>query len=164
MARKVFFSFHFERDIWRTGQVRNSWVTHPDRQSAGYWDASIWEEAKLKGDDAIKKLIDRSLDGTSVTVVLIGAETAGRRWVRYEVEQSAKRGNGLVGIYINNLKDRFGNTDVRGNNPLDLFQFSSGKTYSYYYPSYDWVLHGGYTNLGNWIETAYRITGNPVSN
>jgi len=34
MARKVFFSFHYERDIWRASIVRNSWVTKPDREAA----------------------------------------------------------------------------------------------------------------------------------
>ena len=58
MARRVFFSFHYERDIWRANQVRNSWVTQPDRESAGFFDASLWEEAKRKGDAAIKKMID----------------------------------------------------------------------------------------------------------
>ncbi len=39
MARRVFFSFHYERDVWRAGQVRNSWVTK-DREEAGFWDAA----------------------------------------------------------------------------------------------------------------------------
>lgn len=55
MARKVFFSFHYERDVWRAGQVRNSWVTKPDRDTAGFWDSASWEEVKKKGDAAIKK-------------------------------------------------------------------------------------------------------------
>ena len=37
MARKTFFSFHFERDI-SASQVRNSWVTEKDREDAGFWD------------------------------------------------------------------------------------------------------------------------------
>ena len=62
MARRVFFSFHFERDVWRAGQVRNSWVTKADRESAGFWDAADWEEVKKKGDEAIKKWIDKQLE------------------------------------------------------------------------------------------------------
>jgi hypothetical protein len=54
MARRVFFSFHYERDIWRASQIRNSWVTKPDREYAGFWDAASWEEVKKKGDEAIK--------------------------------------------------------------------------------------------------------------
>ena len=54
MARRVFFSFDYERDVWRVGQIRNSWVTKPDREAAGFWDAAAWEEVKKKGEDAIK--------------------------------------------------------------------------------------------------------------
>ena len=38
-------------------------------------------------------------------MVLIGAETANRPWVKYEIEQSIARKNGLLGIYIHRLKD-----------------------------------------------------------
>lgn len=75
MARRAFFSFHYERDIWRANVVRNSWVTQ-NREAAGYFDASLWEEAKKKGDGAIKAMIDSALINTSVTVVLVGQETA----------------------------------------------------------------------------------------
>src|SRR3990167_10356932 len=70
MARRVFFSFHYERDIWRAGQIRNSWVTKPDRESAGFWDSASWEEVKKKGEEAIQRWIDKQLEGTSVTVFL----------------------------------------------------------------------------------------------
>ncbi|MDI6603474.1 MAG: TIR domain-containing protein [Patescibacteria group bacterium] len=81
-------------------QVRNSWVTKPDREAAGFWDAASWKEVKKKGDAAIKKWIDDQLIGASVTVVLIGAETSNRDYVKYELEQSWKKGNGILGIYI----------------------------------------------------------------
>jgi len=111
MARKVFFSFHYERDIWRTNVVRNSGVVEGSA-AAGFHDASVWEEAKKKGDAEVKKLIDSGLIGTSVTVVLIGAETAQRKFVDYEIEKSIARGNGLLGIYISGIKDQNGNTDI----------------------------------------------------
>jgi len=119
MARRVFFSFHYERDVWRAGQVRNSWVAKPDREAAGFWDAAEWEEVKKKGDAAIKEWIDKQLKGTSVTAVLIGAETSTRKYVGYEIEQSFNKGNGLLGIYIHNLKDTDGKTDCKGPNPFD---------------------------------------------
>ena len=53
MARRAFFSFYYERDSWRAGQVRNSWVTK-DRESAGFWDAAAWEEVKKKSDAEIE--------------------------------------------------------------------------------------------------------------
>jgi len=75
MARKIFFSFHYERDAWRAGQVRNCNVVASEDQY-GFIDAADWESIKKKGDAAIKGWIDDQLKNTSVTIVLIGAETA----------------------------------------------------------------------------------------
>jgi hypothetical protein len=73
-GRRTFFSFHYERDVWRASIIRNTGIV--DAQAAAGWsDASIWEEAKRKGDDAIRSLIKSGLANTSVTVVLIGAQT-----------------------------------------------------------------------------------------
>jgi hypothetical protein len=115
VVRRVFFSFHYKRDIWRANVVRNSWVTQ-DKESTGFWDASLWEEAKKKGNEAIKRMIDKGLEGTSVTVVLIGAETSDRDWVKYEIKKSHERGNGLLGVYIHNIKDKDERTDKKGDN------------------------------------------------
>ncbi|WP_198399996.1 TIR domain-containing protein [Bradyrhizobium yuanmingense] len=92
MARYTFFSFHYERDVWRAGQVRNSWVTK-ERAAAGFLDSAKWEEVKKKGEDAIHNWIDQQLLGTSVTVVLVGTETSMRKYVDYEITESHKRGN-----------------------------------------------------------------------
>jgi hypothetical protein len=66
--------------------------------AAGFADASLWEKAKAKSDDAIKRLINDGLQNTSVTVVFIGAKTARRKFINYEIDKSIERGNGLVGI------------------------------------------------------------------
>lgn len=165
MARKAFFSFHYERDNWRASQVRNSWVTKPDRDSAGFWDSASWEEVKKKGDDAIKRWIDNQLDGTSVTVVLIGNETASRKYVNYEIEQSLKKGNGLLAINIHNLKDKDGWTDSKGENPFDtLYKIDeNGRRIplSQIYKTYDWADDNGYDNIGEWVERAALIAGRP---
>lgn len=161
MARRVFFSFHYERDIWRANQVRNAWVV-PGNDAAGFWDASLWEEARKQGDDAIQRMIDDAIKGTSVTVVLIGPETHARRWVKYELQKSVASGNGFLGIKIHNLKDPYGNTDTAGPNPLDSVVVSrNGRLVflSSVYPTYDWVLNDGYKNVGAWIENAARLAG-----
>lgn len=159
MARRVFFSFHYERDIWRASQVRNSWVTKPDREAAGFWDAASWEEVKKKGEEAVKRWIDKQLEGTSVTIVLIGAETSEREYVRYEIIQSYNKGNGLLGVYIHNLKDKNGQTDRKGNNPFDYIYIEQNGRKVYFsqlYPTYDWVNDDGYNSFGNWIERAAK--------
>jgi hypothetical protein len=88
--------------------------------AAGFQDASLWEESKAKGDAEVKKLIDGALKNTSVTVVFVGAETAGRKFINYEIEDSIERGNGLVGIQINQLKNESGETDAVGKTPAKL--------------------------------------------
>lgn len=152
MARRVFFSFHFERDAWRASQIRNSNVTKDD--NAGYLDAASWEEVKKKGEDAIHKWIDTQLDGTSVTVVLIGAETNTRPYVKYELEQSWKKGNGILGIHIHQLKNQGGYTDTQGkiNFGIDF----GGKWFADRFKIYDWVNDHGYDNFGKWIEDAAK--------
>ena len=75
MARRAFFSFHYENDVWRGNVVRNSWVTKPGSEAAGFVDAADFEEVKKGGDGAIKRWIEKQIDGTSVTVVLIGSQT-----------------------------------------------------------------------------------------
>jgi hypothetical protein len=157
MARRVFFSFHYEIDIWRVSRIRNSWITKPDRDTAGFWDAASWETVQRQGEDAVKRWINRQLEGTSVTVVCIGEDTANRPYVQYEIDQSYEKGNALLGIYIHNMKDQNGYTSYKGKNPLDLFYVESGykKTYfSEIYPTYDWVNDDGYNNISDWIEEA----------
>lgn len=145
MARRVFFSFHFENDVWRANQIRQLNVVLGVDQ-AGFFDHSEYEEAKRKGDEEIRRLIRRKLDGTSVTIVLIGSETAGRPFVQYEVEQSVQRGNGLVGIYIHNVKDRDGRTSWPGTKPPVPIGTE--------FPAYDW--DGDARRLAAEIEAAGR--------
>src|SRR5207253_10455002 len=110
MARRVFFSFHYQRDIWRVNQIR-SIPNVTGCAAAGFQDASIWEEAKRKGDPAIKALINKGLEDTSVTVVCAGYKTAGRTYVEDEIDQSICGGDGVVGVQIDNMVDEDGNTD-----------------------------------------------------
>lgn len=161
MSRRVFFSFHFERDVWRVNQVRHSWVTM-DREAAGYIDAVAFEEVKKRGGAAVHKWIDDNLHGTSVTLVCIGAETAGRDYVRYEIEQSLDRGNGLLSVRIHNLKDVSEQTDVAGDDPF-RHVIDTRKAWrlplSESVPVYNWVSDNGYANIGKWIEAAAASAG-----
>jgi hypothetical protein len=142
LARKVFFSFHYDRDSWRVSQVRNCNVVSGYDKNP-FYDKAKWEQIKRQGDAAIKRWIDGQMKGTSVTVVLIGRDTSKRRWVGYEIEQSIALGKGLLGIDISKIKDRLGQTDEAGLNPLPR-----GYTY------YAWNRDDGRANLSRWIEAA----------
>jgi MTH538 TIR-like domain (DUF1863) len=161
MARRVFFSFHYQRDIWRVNQIRNCHIVD-GTAAAGFQDASLWEEAKRRGDAAVKALINKALDGTTVTAVLIGKETAQRDYVKYEIDKSIERGNGILGVYIHNLKDQNGNGDTQGTNPFDnLYWDRNGQRVylSSTYRTYDWVWGKGYENFGTWVDAASKDAG-----
>lgn len=162
MARKVFFSFHYERDAQRAAVVRNHAVTKDDAEAAGYVDKAEWESIESQGEKAIKKWIDEQLTGTSVTVVLIGPQTSNRPWVQYELQKSYARGNGLLGITLHNIKDWNGQGDTAGNdsfgslgkdkNGSDVYFFQVAKTY-------DWINDDGYKNFATWIKNAAEAVG-----
>jgi hypothetical protein len=158
VARKVFFSFHFQRDSWRVGQVRNCWMVKPDHIATPFLDAADWEKVSRLGDAVIKKWIDDQLAGTSVTAVLIGNETSTRPWVRYEIEQSWNRGNGLIGIWIHNIKGRDQRSDIQGQSPFNTFTVGSTPM-SQMVKTYDWVLENGRQNVESWVEAAAKARG-----
>lgn len=145
MARRVFFSFKY-KDVSRAMVVRNSWVAQ-GKEAAGFVDKADFEKIKRQGDAAIKKWIDNQLNGTSVTVILVGQQTCNSRWVKYEIKKSIDRGNGLLGIDISKIKDLQGNTsDLCGQIPKG-------------YPFYLWNKNDGYNNMGDWIEKAAKVAG-----
>jgi len=145
MARRVFFSFKYE-DVSRAMVVRNSWVTQ-GKEAAGFVDAADFEKLKKQGDAAIQRWIDSQLNGTSVTVVLVGQETCGSRWVKYEIDKSKALGHGLLGIDVSKIKDLQGQTSNR------CGEIPTG------YPFYFWNNDDGFKNMGTWIEAAAKAAG-----
>ncbi len=143
MARRVFFSFHYQNDIFRVNQIRNSHIVE-GTDATGFFDASLWEQTKRSGDAAVHSLIDNGLTNTTVTAVLIGSQTAYRRYVTYEIEQSIARGKGLLGVYIHHLKDINGNTSPQGSIPEALLRAGA--------PVYYWDRN----QFGSWVEAAYQ--------
>ena len=156
MARKVFFSFHYERDVFRVSQVRNSWVTRSQGNAQPFYDKATWET--VKRTQGIKAWIESQLTGTSVTAVLIGAETANRDWVLHEIRRSYELGKGLLGIYLHQVKDPRTGIDVRGENPFSRMSLN-GVPLSHSVPTYDWISDDGYHNLDVWVEKAALAAG-----
>jgi len=120
--RRVFFSFHYQHDIWRANQVRNSWRYNKNnsRIAEGFYDGSIWETAQRTSDTSLKQLIRDGIKNTSVTCILAGSNTAYRRWVRYEIARSVIKQNGLLTVKIHNLKNYKGQYSMEGTDPLSV--------------------------------------------
>ena len=112
--RKVFFSFHYKPDNWRASQVRNIGKVEGNSPASD----NDWEAVTKGGDKAIEKWIDKQMHGKSCLVVLVGARTAGRKWIKYEIRKAWEAGKGVVGIYVNKLEDADGQTAEKGKSPF----------------------------------------------
>lgn len=119
MARRVFFSFHFANDFWRTQQVRN--INSLEGQIL--CSPNDWEAVKRKGDTSIKNWIDDQMGGKTCVVVLVGAETANRPWVIHEITQAWNKKKGVLGIRVDKLLGTDSRPSVAGPNPLSKVTF-----------------------------------------
>ena len=160
MARNVFYSFHYKPDITRVMTVRNRWVTQGGQMQSQVIDRAQFETVKRQGDLAVKRWINNQMNGTTVTVVLIGAETLNRPYVQYEIQKSLERGNGIIGVRIHNIRDLNGYVSNPGNvmTPIAV----NGYYRSFYELAdgiYDYVTDNGYNNLGLWVENSARLHG-----
>jgi len=157
--RQVFFSFHFDNDVWRAAQVKNIGVVEGNESVS----ANEWEEIKRKGDESVKRWIDDQLGYRSCTVVLAGSETSNRKWVKYEITRSWELGKGVVGICIHNLKDEDGNQSEEGTNPFSQFKIGDigfdkiVKLYDPPFSSSKYVYEHIEENIEDWVEEAIKI-------
>jgi hypothetical protein len=161
--RNVFYSFHYDADNWRASQVRNMGVIDGNAPCSD----NDWESVKKGGDAAIEKWIAGQLSGRSCEVVLVGSDTAGRKWITYEINKAWNDGKGVVGVRIHGLKDRNGATSYAGGKPFDYVTFTKDNAaLSSVVKLYDPTSIFGdstvtYANikrdLAGWIEEAIRI-------
>src|SRR5260370_37615807 len=119
MAGGVFCSFHYQRDFQRAQVVRQSWVTQPDRETAGFFDSSVFESKQRTSDDALKSFLNEGLKNSSVNCVLAGNQTALRRWVRYELLRIYVDGRRLIVISIHPIANVQKQPESSGTNQLE---------------------------------------------
>lgn len=155
MARiPVFYSFHFGNDVMRVQQVRNIGSIEGNSPT----NPNEWEQLKRTGKAAVENWIDNNMKYKRCVVVLIGAETANRYWVEYEIKKAWDEGRALIGVYIHNLKCPRNGVSKKGKNPFDNFTLDNGAKLSSVIPCYDPNPNGAYndisTNIGNWIGSA----------
>lgn len=118
MARSVFFSFNYQRDIMRVHQIKQHYFTKETHTETGFFVGSLEEKAQKEGDLVVKNMINKGLVGSSVLCVLIGKETYTRRWVDYEILKAVENGMGVFGIRIHQLKDPKAGADTIGSSPF----------------------------------------------
>ncbi len=159
MARRVFYSFHYKEDSWRVSQVRNIGALEGNMPASD----NDWEQVKKGGDAAIEKWIENQMKNRTCTLVLIGANTAKRKWINYEIIKSWNDEMGVAGIYIHGLKNEKGEKSKKGDNPFDFLTFKNNKLSTkvkcYDPPGtkseeiYDWIAN----NIAQIVEEAIKV-------
>lgn len=161
MARKCFFSFHYKPDAVRASQVRNIGTVEGNPPAKD----NDWETIVGGGDSAIRKWIEKQMEGRTCLVVLVGKDTANRKWINHEIVQAWNKGLGVVGIRIHGLKNFEGEVAKSGDNPFDFVTHSPTKKLlssivKCYNPAginskerYEWIS----AHLSNAIEEAIKI-------
>jgi len=124
MAKKpIFYSFHFDNDVMRVQQIRNIGVIEGNEPVR----PNEWETLQRSGDAAIEKWIRDNIKNKECVVVLVGEETANRKFVKYEIKQAWEQGKGLVGVYIHNINCPRNGKCTKGKNPFEQFTVGSKK-------------------------------------
>lgn len=157
MARRGFYSFRFDDDHWRASEVRQMGVIEGDRALSD----NDWEQLKDQGDDKVEQWIDGQMDGKSVVVVLIGARTAGRKFINYEIRKGWENKMGVFGVCIHNLLNRDSEQSSKGTNPFERFDFVNAvKTYDPPFSDSKDVYRHIRENLDDWAEESIKIRSN----
>ncbi|WP_432020847.1 TIR domain-containing protein [Streptomyces sp. 1222.5] len=113
MAKSVFYSFHYERDVHRVQLVRN--INALEGQPL--LNAQKWEEVRRSGDQAIENWIHAQMAYKKAVIVLVGRHTASRPWVIYEIEKAWADKKPLLGVRIHGLSS-LGSLDTAGPDPF----------------------------------------------
>jgi hypothetical protein len=152
MSRHVFYSLHYDADRPRAELVRNV----PGLVANLEAKPSDWAAIKRSGDFAFKRWFEQQIRGRSCTIVLIGAQTATRPWVQYEIERSWELGLGVLGVHIHHLKDAKGQQAPKGESPFGPGLAPSVKVYDP--PETDSKLAYRHIadNLTRWVEHAVQ--------
>ena len=144
--RQVFYSFYYKQDNWRVSQVRNIGTLKGNCLASD----NEWESIKAGGDREIKRWINRQMKYRTCTVILVGSNTADRKWINHEIRQSWRKNMGIVGIYIHGLLGRDGLISRKGRNPFDGFK-CNGKKLSRIVKCYDPIGNNSKKKY-NWIS------------
>lgn len=95
-SRHVFISFDHE-DLSEVNLLRGQ--AKNDAMDLQFDDHSVKEPYDSTNADYIKRNIREKIDRCSVTMVYLSEKTASSKWVNWEIEESLKRGKGVIGVY-----------------------------------------------------------------
>ena len=130
---KVFISYHHDRDQWYKEKLVELGEKHDIFVDRSVDTGDISEE--LSGEQIRIKIRDHYLQDSTVTIVLVGAETKNRKHVDWEIHSSMYDGriNKRSGILVVNLPA------IAGGDEPQVFAAHSGEKESVYQEIRDWT-------------------------
>jgi MTH538 TIR-like domain (DUF1863) len=96
VSRHVFISFDHE-DLDEVNLLRGQ--AKNEKTDLQFDDHSVKEPYDSTNADYVKRQILEKIDRSSVTLVYLTDKTASSKWVNWEIEESLKRGKGVIGVY-----------------------------------------------------------------
>ena len=156
MPKKVFLSFRYKDDNWRVQTIKQIGAL----ESEPLLDSNTWEKVKENGEAAVERWINEQMADKSCLIVLIGQNTAGRKWVKYEIKHAWENGKGVIGVHVHNLLDRSQAKSTKGSNPFSTFKVGDKqmadlvKVYDPPYTDSKAVYNYIAENVDSWVATA----------
>lgn len=98
-SRHVFISFS-HNDLDEVNLLRGQ--SKNENTEFKFDDHSVKEPFNSSNADYIKRQIREKIDRCSVTVVYLSTNSSKSDWVNWEIEESIKRGKGVIGVYKGN--------------------------------------------------------------
>lgn len=95
-SRHVFLSFAYE-DIDEVNLLRGQ--AKNEKSDLQFDDFSVKESFDSTNADYIRRQIRERIDRCSIAVVYLSEKTASSTWVNWEIEESLRRGKGVIGVY-----------------------------------------------------------------
>jgi hypothetical protein len=97
VPRRIFISYQHDDQEKAKGFNLLRWNKNVDLEFVG---RHLLDPVNSKNEEYIRQKVKEQLKGTSVTVVLLGHNTAGSDWVKDEIEWSVEKSNGVLAIKL----------------------------------------------------------------
>jgi hypothetical protein len=113
--RRLFLSFHFE-DIKQVRGFRL--LAHNPKLPIDFYDGSVREPIDSERGEYLRSVIKQKISRCDVLVCLIGAGTAWRDWVEWEIRTAVGLGKGICGVRLKESRGRAPELLVRMGAPV----------------------------------------------
>jgi len=111
MSRRIFISYHHKDQMKAKGFNLLKWNKNVDIDFVG---RHLLDPVNSTNRRYIQGKVLERLAGTSVTIVIVGKDTYKSHWVKWEIEQSLEKGNGILAIKLDDSYSLPINSQVGG--------------------------------------------------